>query len=63
MLGIVKANLQLNILTIGINLSDIVLTYGNRKKFLLSVILILIQIINLINVIFDSIMNSQKNKT
>jgi len=33
MLGLVKANLQLNMLTININLSDIVLTDGIVKNF------------------------------
>ena len=60
MLGMVKANLQLNILTIGVNLSDIVLTYGIVNNF--CVILVIIQTINIVNVIFNSIMNSRENK-
>ena len=50
-LGMVKANLQLNILIISVNLSDIVLTYGIVKN--LSVILIIIQTINIVNMIFN----------
>ena len=62
MLGKIKANLQLNMLTIGVNLSDIVvLTEWNSKK-LFCVILVILKTINLINIKFNSIMNSRENK-
>ena len=58
----VKANLQLNMLTIGVNLSDIVvLTEWNSKK-LFCVILVILKTINVINMKFNSIMNSRENK-
>jgi len=60
-LGMVKANLQLNMLTIGVNLSDIVLIYGIIKN--LSVLsLFIIQTINIVDMKFNFIMNSRKMK-
>jgi len=47
MLGMVKANLQLNMLTINANLSDIVLTHGIVKNFS---IVITIQTINIVEI-------------
>jgi len=47
-------------LTIGINLSDIVLTYGIIKKSF-CVILVIIQI-NIVDMKFNSIMNNWENK-
>jgi len=61
MLGMIKTNLQLNMLTIGVNLSDIILTYEIVKNFsILS--LLLMQTINIVDKKFNFIMNSQENK-
>jgi len=61
MLGMIKTNLLLNMLTIGVNLSDIILTYEIIKNFsILS--LLLMQTINIVDKKFNFIMNSQENK-
>jgi len=67
MLGMVKANLQLNMLMIGVNLPDIVLIYGIVKNFSIYLyysnykffyVIFIIQTINIVDMKFNSIVNS-----